>query len=264
MADDSERQEDSAQPSAGAAGLAEQADAEATEAEALAEAARARARAVRLRQQADSAAEAARTDETDTEENDTRAAEGDETDTAAGEADETDTRPADVEPARQLRKPQRATVLTAAMIVAICALLGVSGYIALQHHAAMQHRQRVAAFTAAAKQGVINIATLNFQHAEDDIRRLLDSSTGEFKDDFERQAADFIKVAKQAQVVSEGTVDQAAVESMDTDSAVVLVSATSKITNAAGAKEEPRAWRLRVTVTQDGDQIKMSNLVYVP
>ncbi|MGH3563216.1 MAG: hypothetical protein ACRDTN_15880, partial [Mycobacterium sp.] len=228
------------------------------EAEALAAAAHARARAVRLRRPA----EADQTDETDT-----RPAEADQTDetqTRPAEADETvetDTRPAAGEPPR---RPGLATALAAAAIGSICALLGASGYIAMEHHGAVQHRQRAAAFTAAAKQGVINMTTLNFEHAEEDIKRVLDSSTGEFKDDFERQAADFTWVAKQSRVVSEGTVNSAAVESMEKDSAVVLVSATSHVTNSAGAKAEPRTWRLRVTVSKDGDQIKMLKLVYVP
>ncbi len=56
----------------------------------------------------------------------------------------------------------------------------------------------------------------------------------------------------------------AAVQSIDGYSALVLVAATSRITNAAGAKDEPRNWRLRVTVTDDGGQYKMSKLEFVP
>jgi Mce-associated membrane protein len=36
------------------------------------------------------------------------------------------------------------------------------------------------------------------------------------------------------------------------------------ITNSAGAKDEPRAWRLRVTVTEDGGQYKMSKVDFIP
>lgn len=65
-------------------------------------------------------------------------------------------------------------------------------------------------------------------------------------------------------MVTQGTVNAAAVQSMDANSAVVLVAATSKITNAAGAKDEPRNWRLRVTVTDEGGQYKMSKLEFIP
>jgi Mce-associated membrane protein len=51
---------------------------------------------------------------------------------------------------------------------------------------------------------------------------------------------------------------------MTDDSAVVLVSATSRVTNAAGAKQEPRAWRLSVDLQRDGGQIKMAKVEFVP
>ena len=51
---------------------------------------------------------------------------------------------------------------------------------------------------------------------------------------------------------------------MTDDSAVVLVAATSEVTNAAGAKEESRAWRLSVTVTRVDGELKMSKVEFVP
>ncbi len=133
MADDSE---ESARPATDAAALAAAAEAEALAAEALAAAARARVRAIRLRQQADSLAE----------------------------ADEADAPAADGEPPqRRPRRPHWPTVLVTASMLLVFALLWASGYIVLQHHDAVQHQQRAAAFTAAAKQGVINMTSLDFQ-----------------------------------------------------------------------------------------------------
>jgi len=51
---------------------------------------------------------------------------------------------------------------------------------------------------------------------------------------------------------------------MTDNSAVVLVSASSRVTNAAGAKQEPRTWRLSVDLERVGDQIKMSKVEFVP
>jgi len=65
-------------------------------------------------------------------------------------------------------------------------------------------------------------------------------------------------------VVTQGTVTAAALESMDEHSASVLVAASSRITNSAGAKDEPRMWRIRVTVTEEGGQYKMSKVDFVP
>jgi Mce-associated membrane protein len=151
----------------------------------------------------------------------------------------------------------------AAIILIIC-FAGAIGYIAWQHREATEREQRAARFVAGARQGIVNMTSLDFNKAKEDVQRVLDSSTGEFRDDFQQRAKDFTTVVEQSKVVTEGTVNAAALESMDTHSASVLVSATSKITNSAGAKDEPRAWRLRVTVTEDGGQYKMSKVDFIP
>ena len=51
-------------------------------------------------------------------------------------------------------------------------------------------------------------------------------------------------------MITDVTVTATAVESMTTDQAVVLVAATSRVTNSAGAKQEPRAWRLSVNLQE--------------
>jgi Mce-associated membrane protein len=67
-------------------------------------------------------------------------------------------------------------------------------------------------------------------------------------------------------VVSQGSVQATAVEldSMTENSAVVLVASTSEVTNAAGAKQDPRKYRVIVTLTRDGGQLKMSKVEFVP
>ena len=55
----------------------------------------------------------------------------------------------EAEPAgRRLRAPNLAVALTIAAVVAICALLGVSGWMAWHHHNVVQEQQRAAAYIA--------------------------------------------------------------------------------------------------------------------
>lgn len=251
MADTEERPDD-AKAKADALALAEQAEAEAAEAEALAAAARARARAIRLRREAEAEAKA----------------QAEDTETEPAEPDDAAPEPAEpaeppTAPARSRRLPRVATALTAAAILAICALLGVSGYMMWHHHTVVQQRQRDAAFVAAARQGVVNMMSLDFHKAKEDVQRVIDSSTGEFRDDFQKRAADFTSVVEQSKVVTEGAAKTTGIVSTGKDSAVVLVLANERVTNSAGAKEEPRSFRLRVTVSRDGDQIKMSKVEFV-
>jgi Mce-associated membrane protein len=233
------------------------AEADAAAAEAKARAAAARARAIRLRRLADS--------ETGDVEvasphvvADSDPHNGDPRDTAEGPSTEPDT-----SRRRWWRRPGRRIAAWFAVAIA-CALLATSGYLLWHHHGVTQQRARAADFAAAARQGVVNMTSLDFTKANDDIARILNSATGGFKDDFARRAADFTSVVEQSKVVTKGTVNATAVESMTDDSAVVLVSATSTVTNAAGAKEEPRSWRLSVTVSRDADQLKMSKVEFVP
>jgi Mce-associated membrane protein len=267
--------EDSATSKADAMALLEEAEAEAAEAEALAAAARARARAARLRREALAKAETQAETDAESEGAEVEAEpEGAEVEAEAAdvvaeaEADETP-ETAERESVGRLTKWRRrlpslsATSKVAAIILILC-FAGASGYMLWQHRDTTQRAQRAANFVAGARQGVVNMTSLDFNKAKEDVQRVIDSSTGEFRDDFQRRAKDFATVVEQSKVVTQGTVNVAALESMDEHSGLVLVSATSRITNSAGAKDEPRVWRLRVTVTEDGGQYKMSKVDFVP
>ncbi|WP_231971141.1 hypothetical protein [Mycobacterium sp. E3198] len=280
--------------------LAEQAEAEAEEAEALAAAARARARAIQLRREAELAeaktqaaektvtevpapAEPEATASVETEAPDgpsgaevdtTEAADDAETveaDEPAAEA-EADTSAEPEQPARRrrlsgrVRRPKWSTLAAGLAVLVILGALAGSGYMIKKHHDAVQQRQRAAEFVAAARQGVVTLTSLDFNNAKQGVQRILENSTGSFKDDFLKMADDFTKVVEQSKVVSQGSVQAAAVEldSMTKDSAVVLVASTSEVTNAAGAKQDPRNYRLIVTVARDGGQLKISKVEFVP
>jgi Mce-associated membrane protein len=300
MAEAKKPPEDSATSKADAMALLEEAEAEAAEAEALAAAARARARAARLRREALAKAEAETAAETKTEA-ETQAApddtvtaeasdaeapdadvaaeetaeysdqsdesdESDETDQTDEQASDATAEPAEPESRRPRWRrwlPSLSVTWKAAALILILCFAGAIGYMAWQHHEATERQQRAARFVAGARQGIVNMTSLDFNRAKEDVQRVIDSSTGQFRDDFQRSAKDFATVVEQSKVVTQGTVNAATIESLDTHSAVVLVAASSRITNAAGAKDEPRAWRYRVTVTEDGGQYKMSKVEFV-
>ena len=267
MPDAGKGPQDSAKPKSDAIALAEEAEAEAAEAEALAAAARARARAIKLRREAQAQAD-------DEAQETTAVAEAADVTAETPETAETPDAPepsdapepaaTSTEPARRrLRVPGLSRLLAPAAIVAICALLGASGWMLWHHHNVVQERQRSAAFIATARQGVINLTSLDFNKAKEDVQRVLDSATGEFRDDFQRRADDFTSVVKDSKAVTEGSVAATAVESMGKDSAVVLVLANERVTNLAGAKDQPRTFRFRVSVVRDGDELKVSKVEFV-
>lgn len=267
----------------------EEAELEAAEAEALAAAARAKARAARLRRQAlagtaeDDDSDADDEDEYDDEyeddeeyededyydEDEDEDEELDEPESVAATENYSEAAPV-AKPSRRERLrgavpiPKLSTIAMVAAVALILTFLGFSGYFVWQHHDATDRQQRSDSYLEGAKKGVVNMTSLDYTKAKDDVQRVIDSSTGEFRDDFERRAADFTKVVEQSKVVTEGTVNAAAIESMDEHSALVLISVSSHITNGAGPKTPPPPWRLRVTVTEQDGQYKMSKVEFVP
>ncbi|WP_374024450.1 hypothetical protein [Mycobacterium sp. HNNTM2301] len=165
---------------------------------------------------------------------------------------------------RRLRLPSWSVAWKASAIVLICAFVAASGYMMWNRHETVERNQRAANFVAGARQGVVNLISMDFNKANEDVQRVIDSSTGQFHDDFQARAKDFTTVVEQSKVVTQGTVNAAAVQAINGDFALVLVAATSHVTNAAGAKDAPRNWRLKVTVKDDGGQYKMSNVEFIP
>lgn len=159
--------------------------------------------------------------------------------------------------------PGRALGRTLAGVVVVAALV-VSGFSIWNHHRIGAEQARADEYLAAARQGVLALTSMDSGRAADDVRRVLDNSTGAFRTDFQTRSEDFTKVVEQSKVATQGEITASAVESMTDESAVVLVSAVSRITNSAGAQQEPRVWRLSVTVTRDGPDLKMSKVEFVP
>ncbi|MGB0437094.1 MAG: hypothetical protein ACPGVY_06285 [Mycobacterium sp.] len=277
---DADRVDESPANSAADAGqaraLAEEAEAEATEAEATAAAARARARALRLRREAQQAADVQ--DSSDRIEPDavdfaqevgTEAAEPG-ADASIGEVDDSSpgadeaAEPNAKSPRRRLPRPTWKGIAATVVVLCTVALLAASGYMIGNHRQAQKLQAQNAEYAAAARQGVVTLMSLNFTQAQEDVQRIIDTSTGQFKDDFEQQAADFVAVAQDSKVITDVTVNSTAVDSMTDDTAVVLVAASSRVTNSSGADQEPRTWRLSVGLQREDGQIKLAKVEFVP
>ena len=217
--------------------LARQAEAEATAAEARADAARARAEELRSRLQATSEAE---------------------TRTAV---------PTVALPGTTAGRPNARLRLVAGTVAALltAGLLAATGYMLWQHHDNTQQRRQAAEYAAAARQGVINLMSIDYTTAQESVQRVLDGSTGRFRDNFADTADDFVQALKDEKIITKVTVNDTAVESMTSDTAVVLVSATSRREGAQSPKDqqEPRLWRVVLSLEHDGDQIKVSGVDFV-
>lgn len=156
----------------------------------------------------------------------------------------------------------RTRLLAAATVLAICALAACAGAMLWNIQAAQARADLAAEYQAIARQGVVNLMSLDYNDAEASVARVLDASTGKFHEEYAGQADLLIKGLERSKVVTTVTVGATAVESMDADSAVVLVSARSEATNAKDGRQEPELFRLAVHLGRDGDQMKVSDLEF--
>ena len=163
---------------------------------------------------------------------------------------------------RRLWPPSWPVVAKIVAAIVIVGSLAGSGTILWQHHTAAVRRQQAEQFIDAAKQGVVAVTSIDFNAVRDQVQHIIDNSTGAFREDFIARSGQFIQVAQASKAVAKGTVTAAAVESMKTDEAVVLLVGSEQISNAAG-NQQPRSFRFRVTVTRDADQLKVSKLELV-
>jgi Mce-associated membrane protein len=168
----------------------------------------------------------------------------------------------DAAPAKWRRSPLRlATVLELALIVVLVALAGWLGF---RMHQSQQAQEQREVLIRVARQGAVNLTTIDWQHADSDIQRILDSATGTFYDDFSHRSKPFIDVVKKAQSKSVGTITEAGLESQSGNEAQVLVTVSVNTSSLAGAEQDPRHWRMLITVQKAGNDVKVSNVAFVP
>lgn len=162
-----------------------------------------------------------------------------------------------------LQRPGRRTIAAGVGIVLVFASVGASGYVVWQHRTTVHKRQLAAEFSAAARQGVTLLMSIDANHAREDFQRIIDDSTGDFKSQMSVMSGLMVKQAEESKASSKATVEAVAVESLSDDSAVVLVAAKSDVTTADNTTRPPVVWRLSVGITRDGGQLKMSKVDFL-
>ncbi|WAJ44320.1 mammalian cell entry protein [Mycobacterium sp. Aquia_216] len=167
-----------------------------------------------------------------------------------------------ITPAPGNRGRRRAAfVLGLLTVLALAAVTGWLGWQAYQLRGQAQYRQ---VCLHAARQGALNLTTIDYREVNADIQRILDSTTGAFHNDFSQRSEPFIDTVKQAQSTSVGTITAAGLESVTDHEAQVLVAVSVKSSLAGVQQPQPRAWRMRINVETVGNEMKVSNVAFVP
>jgi Mce-associated membrane protein len=134
-------------------------------------------------------------------------------------------------------------------VATIVALLGVGGWLGFRLHQDDQVQAQRNLYVQVARQTAINLTTIDYTEVDADINR----------------SQPFVEVVKKVQSKSEGTISEAGLLSYTKDQAQVLVAVAVKTSMAAAPPDqEPRRWRMRLTVDKTGDSAKVSNVEFVP
>jgi Mce-associated membrane protein len=179
-------------------------------------------------------------------------------------ADEIDIEGQDPKTSLRQRFSGAAKPVTVGLAV-IVALAGLAGWLGYRIHQDRQVQAQRGLYVQVARQTAINLTTIDYAEVDTDIKRVLDSATGAFHDEFQNRSKPFVEVVKKVQSKSEGTIAEAGLLTYTKDQAQVLVAVAVK-TSMAGAPpdQEPRRWRMRLTVDKTGDSAKVSNVEFVP
>ena len=150
-------------------------------------------------------------------------------------------------------------------VATIVALLGLGGWLGFRVHQDNQVQAQRNLYVQVARQTAINLTTIDYTEVDADIKRVLDSATGAFHDEFQNRSQPFVEVVKKVQSKSAGTISEAGLLSYTKDQAQVLIAVAVKTSMAAAPPDqEPRRWRMRLTVDKTGDSAKVSNVEFVP
>jgi Mce-associated membrane protein len=165
---------------------------------------------------------------------------------------------------RWLRLPSAKLLALTEAVALTCSALAVTIVMVLHHRQVVQEQQRAAQFSAAARQSVVTMMTIDPATVQQNMKDVIANSTGKFKSALEAGEADeLVKGAQQSKVSTKATVESVAVESMTEDSAVVLVAAASEGTTPDNTKLPVASWRISLTMQRENGQIKTSEFEFV-
>ena len=172
--------------------------------------------------------------------------------------------PVDVVYQRPIQPPgQVERIALIAGLVAGVVLAGLVGWLSFRTYEAQNRETQRDLFVQTAQQVAVNLSTVDYQHADVDAQRILDSATGKFADSFSRRKQSYIDHAKRTQFKSLGVVTDAGLEAQNGNEGRVLLAVTVTSADPAQAEREPQFLRMRITVQKIGASAKVSDVMFV-
>lgn len=152
------------------------------------------------------------------------------------------------------------SILVAATVIALLVVAGERGLAWQDHRQRVTDGENAAAAARAEVEGLIGVSSAT---SKQDLEKLLDGATAGFRDELAAQADSFRQALAKNKVITTGKVVSTGVVKIDGGRATVGVATSGTVKNKQVAKPEPRNFRLRVDLHQDGDRWLVSGLEFV-
>ena len=116
----------------------------------------------------------------------------------------------------------------------------------------------------AAEQAAVSLTSINFETAEDDVRRVVEESTGDFGGLFEQNLDSYISLVKESKIETRGEITGAGIDHFDGNTARVVLAVKADVSNQSVPDGEPRFYRMVTEVEKKDGEWLVSRVEFVP
>lgn len=158
---------------------------------------------------------------------------------------------------------RRLTALCAVLLVLFVSAVAAATVFTVQSRDGREVTARNDAVLSTARAAAVNLVTLRYSSARDDLDRILASTTGDFRNQFSDVSGSFEQVLGDGQVDSTGQVNEAGVVTSDENAATVLAAVTSTVKNTEAPDGEERTYRMKISLERIDESWLVSNVEFV-
>ncbi|MFI7166975.1 hypothetical protein ACIBM3_31430 [Rhodococcus erythropolis] len=171
--------------------------------------------------------------------------------------------PVEVEPGPRSRRRLAAPALIAFLILVILIAAIVGSLSAISASTSSDSAARDRKLLDVASSMAVNLVTLGQNSAEADLSRVIEGTTGDFREQFVSAAEGFGALLTEGGVESVGEVKSAGIVDSNDETATVLAAVTSTVKNHEAPSGEVRVYRMKLALTNIDGTWLVSNVAFV-
>ena len=158
--------------------------------------------------------------------------------------------------------PRAAATIIIGVLVAIVAA-GIGAIFFIGHRSGVSDADRDQEIMLVTRQVVGSLVTLRHQSADEDLKKITNATTGDFRKQFTDGGGSFATVLQQGAVESTGAAREVAIVTSDDSSATTIAAVTSTVKNSEVPDGQPRVYRMKLSLERHDGRWLVSNVEFV-